>query len=199
MLTHLAECHVDAYELQGDMHETAKILTDRCGLASRVQHIHGNFLESNIAPETYNAIVSFLVFLHIEDRATLFRKCQDVLCKDGFMYVEDFIRKSDREFTAEELEMLSRDVAVGHPLPTLEQLQEELSSAGLDMVQHTDMTEAWNKYTGDRYVKYEQELDRHIRVHGKEAVEGLQTFYRSVQRLFTGGTLGGIVYAVRKR
>ena len=42
------QCHVVAVELQEDLHRTAVDLTERCGLADNVRHLHANFITDNI-------------------------------------------------------------------------------------------------------------------------------------------------------
>lgn len=81
--------HVTALELQPDLDEVARDLTARCGLSSRVAHVCGNILDG-AAAENYDAVISFLCFLHIPERPKLFAACRAALKPGGVMYVEDF-------------------------------------------------------------------------------------------------------------
>jgi SAM-dependent methyltransferase len=86
--------HVTALELQHDLDAVAADLTARCGLNHLVEHRCGNVLDG--VGERYDAIVSFLCFLHIADRPRLLAACRDALIPNGAMYVEDFARPLPR-------------------------------------------------------------------------------------------------------
>jgi cyclopropane fatty-acyl-phospholipid synthase-like methyltransferase len=89
--------HVTALELQPDLYEVARNLTARCGLSSRVAHVCGDIVAGEIDKD-YDAIVSFLGFLHISDKAKLLSACRAALRPLGVMYVEDYGRP--REYSA---------------------------------------------------------------------------------------------------
>lgn len=86
--------HVTAFELQPDLDSVAPDLTERRGLADLVEHCCGNILDS--VGETYDAIVSFLCFLHIEDRKRLLGACRAAMESGGGMYIEDYGKRSRR-------------------------------------------------------------------------------------------------------
>ena len=199
MLTYYTGCQVDAYELQADLHETAKTLTSRCDLDSRVTHIQGDFLDLKIPYASYDAIVSWLVFLHIKDRKALFRKCANVIKEGGVMYVEDFVLRDAQHFTRREETMLAKEVYVDHPLPTLQVLQRELDQTGFDMVDVRDMTETWANFVVQRFDTYKKNFARHQRVHGKDGARDLLSFFGAMKKLFLAGHLGGVAYTARRR
>jgi len=127
--------NVTAVELQSDLDAVAAELTARCGLGDLVEHRCGNILDG--LGETYDAIVSFLCFLHIADRARLLAACRSALVKSGPMYVEDFAQAG--EPTAAEAEMLR--VKVQCPsLPTPVEYEAQLHAAGFDDVHISDVT-----------------------------------------------------------
>ena len=94
---------VTALELQPDLDALAADLTRRCGLADLVEHRCGNILDG--LGETYDAVVSFLCFLHIEDKKRLLAACRDGLAAGGGMYIEDFSKR--REPTRDEAAALN--------------------------------------------------------------------------------------------
>lgn len=195
MLTHLTHCSVDALELQPDLHALAQSLTRQCGLDIQVQHIQGNFMTRKIVPETYDAIMSWLVFLHIPDRMPLLKKCHTSLKPGGVLYVEDYFMK--HPFTPTEKTLLVQDVFV-QQLPSYEETKNQLCLNGFEIVDMTDVTEEWAKYVATRLSRYTQELERHAKVHGKKGAHDLMHFYTSVNTLFEGGNLGGVIYTARK-
>ena len=95
--------HVTALELQPDLNEVARDLTARCGLSSRVEHVCGDILDG-AAAQNYDAIISFLCFLHIPDRRKLLAACRAALKPFGAMYIEDYGKP--RAFSAAEAEAL---------------------------------------------------------------------------------------------
>lgn len=195
MLAHLTGCHVDAMELQADLSKTASILTSRCDLNTKVVHFHNDFLTWTCEKEEYSKLVSWLVFLHISDRDTLYRKCAHVLKPKGLLYVEDFYMKAP--FTPEEERLLRRDVYVSS-LPTWKATRLDLQRNGLEIVEMVDLTTEWTDYVADRYAAYEKNLPRHVRIHGEAAAHGLLHFYSSIHTLFESGHLGGIRYVASK-
>ena len=51
--------------------ETAVVLTDRCGLGAKVNHVCGDILAGAPRTEHYDALVSWLTFLHIPTAQSL--------------------------------------------------------------------------------------------------------------------------------
>jgi cyclopropane fatty-acyl-phospholipid synthase-like methyltransferase len=198
MLAHWTKCHVDTLELQRDLNDTARLLTSRCGsdLSSRVYHQHADFMKIPMSPRKYDAVVSWLVFLHIENHRDLLQRAHDALKPGGVLYVEDFFRKND--FTAEEKLLLKRDVYVS-ALPTREQYVETMERAGLEVVKFEDVTARWTDYVCQRFEAYKKNIKRHERVNGYDAVKGLSQFYSSMEKLFTGGNLGGVIYVAKRK
>ena len=202
LLAYWTSCNVDALELQSDVHETAALLTERCGLSKKVKHLCGNVLEDcdNLPNDKkYNAIVSWLVFLHISDRKALFRKCFERLLPGGKMYVEDYCRvEGSPPFTARERELLAGEVYVQHELPLWTDMKVELEEQGFRLISMKEMTSVWRQFVQERKLQYSEKIERHRIIHGQEAAEALCTFYDAVHELFQGGTLGGCTYIVEK-
>lgn len=180
--------HVTAVELQPDMNEVARDLTARCGLADRVQHVNGDLLQIALEASSFDAVVSWLAWYHIADKATLLRQVWRALKPGGRIYVEDLFKLSD--FDEHEEEMLTKDL-FGIDLPTAEEYKKALLDAGFEEVELEDVTENWTALTVARSAKYSAERDTHVAVHGEAAVAGLTRFYSSVASLFASGKLGG--------
>jgi SAM-dependent methyltransferase len=193
LLSHLTNCNVDAIEIQGDLSDVAQELTFICSNKLSIRHICGDFLLYPLESCSYSRIVSWLVFLHIPDRVTLFKKCFEVLKPGGIMYVEDFYMKEP--FTLEEKKMLSKDIFVSQ-LPTMSELKHQLQD--FEIICMDDLTDQWKNYVHERYESYQASTERNKRVHGEKAVDGLLHFYGSIDSLFQGGHLGGVCYAAKK-
>lgn len=187
---------VHALELQADLHEAGSELTRRCGLERQVLHANGDILESSFTESFFDCVVSWLVFLHIQDRKLLYSKCFHCLKKGGRMYVEDYVRTGD--FSANEKRLLREEVFVEHDLSDFDGTKAELESAGFRIIEMRDMTKQWRTFVGQRNSAFEVNMTRHEQVQGESAAKGLQRFYNSVNQLFQGERLGGVAFTVEK-
>ena len=184
--------HVTALELQPDLDAVAADLTRRCGLTALIEHRCGDILDG--IGETYDAVVSFLCFLHIADRQRLLAACRSVLAAGGGMYIEDYAKR--REPTAEEAALLG--VKVQCPsLPWSLEYDAQLRAAGFDDVHIDDVTPQWTAFTASRLAEFRTARVRNVGVHGLEIVEGLDDFYATVAGLFDTGVIAGLKILAR--
>lgn len=186
--------HVTALELQEDLHDVATGLTARCGLASRVEHRCGDIL-GGVERGSYDAIVSFLCFLHIPQRGALFGACQDALKQGGTMYVEDYARP--RDLRNAETEALRSKVQCPY-LPTPAEYEEQLIEAGFDQVEMSDATESWRAFTAARLHQFRAGRHQQLSLHGHDLVDGLDDFYATVAGLFHAGAVAGVKIVARR-
>ena len=195
---HLADrvgCRVTALELQPDLNETARVLTRRCGLGELIEHRCGDILANDVESSRYDGLVSWLAFLHIPDRDTLYRQCFAALKPGAGMYVEDFYARET--LTAAERLSLSQNIYCDY-CPDLSEIESGLEAAGFEAIELVDMTSGWRDFVAARYADFHGDRDRHIAVHGLEVVEGLEHFYQSVTDLFNGGHWGGLRLHARR-
>jgi cyclopropane fatty-acyl-phospholipid synthase-like methyltransferase len=191
-LAEMTGAHVTALELQHDLNDTGADLTGRCGLSARVAHVCGNVLDG--LEERYDAMLSLLCFLHIADRATLFRNCRAALKAGGALYIEDYGLR--RALSVDEMESLA--VKVQCPfLPTVEDYRDDLRQAGFNHVDVVDVTEDWKTFTSARLSAFRAGRARHVALHGEALVAGLDDFYATVARLFAGGAISGLKIVAR--
>ena len=184
--------HVTALEIQPDLDSLAAGLTARCGLGHLVAHRCGDILDGLDGP--YDAIVSFLCFLHIADRRRLFAVCRAALKPGGSLYIEDYGKR--REPAAAEAEALA--VKVQCPmLPTPAQYRAQLAAAGFAEIGASDVTGQWREFTAQRLAAFRAARDRNIAVHGLDIVEGLDDFYATVAGLFASGLIAGLKILAR--
>ena len=186
---------VIALELQHDQNKLASDLTRRCGLSEKVIHVCGDFLTHDWHGIKFDAIVSWLALYHIEDHDTLLQKSFDLLNPNGLFYAEDLISRNP--FNNNELVELSREIFANY-LPNHQTYKSELEKKGFDVFFYQDMSDNWSKVARDRIASYINKKDRHIRVHGKDVVNDLISFYSFTYRYFSSGKLGGIRAIARK-
>ena len=185
--------HVTALELQPDLNEVARGLTARCGLSSRVEHVCGDILDGGMA-QNYDAIISFLCFLHIPDKAKLFAACRAALKPGAVMYIEDYGRP--RELFTDEVEALSVKIQCS-ALPKPNDYEAHLIASGFTDVQMDDVTSDWRDFTASRLAMFRAARARNIDVHGAGIVDGLDDFYSTVANLFQAGAIAGLKIVAR--
>jgi cyclopropane fatty-acyl-phospholipid synthase-like methyltransferase len=188
-------CRVTAIELQPDLNETAADLTRRSGLADRIAHVAGNILDGAPDPGTYDALISYLVFLHIPDRVRLFAACHQALRPGAGMYIEDFTLLS--EPTPEQREALRVKVQCPY-VPSPEVYVEDIAGAGFASVEFEDVTADWTAFTAERAASFRTSRDRQVRVHGGEVAAGLEDFFETMAGLYADGVLGGARIVARR-
>lgn len=194
---HLASttgCRVTAVELQRELHACAARLTTRCELGDRVEHLHGDFLRLILPVAGFDALVSWLTFLHIEDKAALLERCRSVLKVGGRIYIEDFFERGT--LTLGEVESLERDVYC-RGLPTADQYRRQLEQAGFKDVKLIDMSADWTAYVTERRRRFAADRMRFVHLHGTATFGKLDGFYQAMQALFEGGNLGGLRITAR--
>lgn len=181
-------CHVTALELQADLNDTASQLTERCSLAGQVTHVCGDVLDGSHGQDAYDALVSFLCFLHIPDRETLFARCFDALKPGGRLFVEDFTKR--KEPSQDEWAVLSEKVLCPY-VPTLEEYEDHLRAAGFVDVAVEDMSGSWTTFTRERRDAWIAGRARNLELHGAEITDGMEDFYRTTAGFYNAGILGG--------
>ncbi|MEM7291992.1 MAG: methyltransferase domain-containing protein [Pseudomonadota bacterium] len=190
-----AQCHVTALELQADLNDTAIQLTQRCGLDDRIEHRCADILDHSLGDKTFDALVSWLTFLHIPDRPKLYRQCFDAMKPGAGLFVEDYFEKN--ALSASERAALSSEVYCDF-VPTLDAYRSDLAGAGFIHVELIDMSEVWASFVRDRYDKFKSARDRNVSIHGAPIVDALEQFYDTIVALFEAGNLGGIRFTARK-
>ena len=194
-MAHAAKCKVTAVELQPDLSTLAEQLTGRCGLSGQVEHVCGNVLDQPLGPRTFDAIMSFLVFLHIPARAELFSVCRSSLKPGGSMVIEDYVKL--KEPSAQQAEDLKVKVQCPY-VPDMETYRQDLLNAGFVSVEMEDMSASWTAFTGERLAAYKARREHNVKVNGEELTDGLQDFYATTAGLFADGVIGGVRILARR-
>ena len=188
-IAHRAGCLVTALEIQPDLNITAAALTERCGLGDRVEHVCGDILEWSGDSDRFDALVSWLAFLHIRDRDALLGRCFESLRPGGRLFVEDFFALG--RLTGPERRTLAGEVFCSD-LPSRFEYAEQLERAGFVDVELVDMTKLWERFVRERGDAYQRDRERHIEMNGAQVFAALDGFHRAMVFLFGGGNLGGV-------
>jgi cyclopropane fatty-acyl-phospholipid synthase-like methyltransferase len=182
-------CHVTAVELQPDLNSIACSLTESCSLSGYVSHLCADILDFPEKGGNFDALVSWLSFLHIPDRSALLKKCFKILKPDGKIFIEDFCKRG--EFSQEEAVILCNDVQCPY-LPTPEEYKKQLMENNFTEVELIDKTDCWKDFVRGRLEKFIQNRSRYERIHGIEVTDDLEDFYQKILQLFDNGNLGGL-------
>ncbi|SRR6056297_498653 len=188
-------CRVTAVELQDDLNRLAQSLTRRCGLGDLIEHRRADVLTASLPTREFDALVSWLTFLHISERETLLRRCYQRLQPGGRILVEDFFAR--HELSDEESALLANEVFCQR-LDTLPAYRELIKEAGFERIDCQDMTDSWADFVGGRLDAFRQGKARFSRVHGDSAYRALETFYSVMNQLFSSGALGGLRWTARR-
>ena len=124
----------------------------------------------------YDALISYLVFLHIPDRARLFAACHRALRPGAGMYIEDFTLLS--EPTAEQREALRVKVQCPY-VPSPEVYRQDIAGAGFASVDFEDVTQDWTAFTAERAAAFRTVATVRCASTAPVAAEGLA---RTLQR-----------------
>ena len=181
-------CHVAALELQPALHAIAVDLTQRSGLKN-VTHICSDALTYAFPQAAFDAVVSWLAFLHIPDRPRLCARLARTLRPGGGCYIEDLCMRAP--FSAADLHDV-RDVVFGISMTSIEDYANDLGAAGFVDVETTDLTGGWSPYAADRLKRWRANHEAYARVHGEGAYAAQEKFYAVIARLYESGSLGGV-------
>jgi len=193
-LAHAIGCRVTALELQPRLHAVAADLTARCGLAERVTHLCGDALSHPLPKAEFDAVLSWLAFLHIPERPRLLGRLAQTLRPGGACYIEDFCRRAP--FSAADRHDL-HDIVFAITVTGIEDYEKDLRAAGFHEIAAEDMTADWASFVTTRLAAWRKDRASHVTVQGEEAYAAQETFYAAVARLFESGNLGGVRLVAR--
>jgi cyclopropane fatty-acyl-phospholipid synthase-like methyltransferase len=188
-------CHVTALELQPELHDLAASLTQRAGLAPRVDHVRGDALSFAFPDHGFDAVVSWLALHHISQRRRLLQRLVRTLRPNGRLFVEDLVVRAP--FAAADIPAV-RHTLYGVTMTSAADYAADVGAAGFHDVETTDMTVSWATFCTGRAAAFAAGRERHERVHGADTAARLEGFFTTVDRLFASGSLGGIRITARR-
>lgn len=188
VLAERSGCSVTAVELQADLNDMAAELTERCRLTALIEHRCADIFD--LAPEQpgFDALVSWLCFLHIDDKPALLAQCRRLLKPGALIYIEDFTL--ERPPSLRERELLANEVYC-RTLVSAADYAAALDQNGFTLIEQHDLSRAWRHFVQARLADFESERWRFQTLHGTDAYQALHHFYAAVVELFNGPALGG--------
>lgn len=193
-LAHATGCSITALELQPKLQTIAVDLTRRCGLGRRVTHVLGDALTHPFPDGAYDAVVSWLAFLHIPDRSRLCARLARTLRLGGACYLEDLCMRAP--FAQDDLRDL-REIVFGITVTSIDDYAADFRDAGFTDVTATDLTDDWAPYAADRLAEWRENHSAYASVYGEGAYAAQEMFYALINRLYQSGSLGGVRLVAR--
>ena len=198
-ITYKTKCNFHCVELRKDFNEIAQELTQRTGLDQQIQYLTGSILSSQVTdallPNSFHNIISFLTFLHIEERDKLLEICFNSLQENGCIYLEDYV--ANCELTPE-VKTTLKEVVQAPYVPTREAYRYHLEQAGFTDICFIDLTTKWKPWVKERYEKFIASKEESIPIFGQAVFEHRSGFYRTVRDLFQSGKIGGSLITAKK-
>lgn len=200
---------VTALECISEISQLANSLTERCPtVRDRIQHLSGDvttldqkLLESgggNNKTTTFHAAQAVLSLLHVPDLELALSQVHNHLADDGLLYIEDFWATTSDKMTEDQQGMLQERCGC-HRMPLSNVAWcDLLSKVGFATVDFDDVTSSWQPYLSERAGDYKENMDRHVRVHGKEGANHMLEFYTTMDSLFSSGDLKGCRILAKK-
>ncbi len=185
-----------AVELQKSLNDIGSELTFNYKLNKNVFHINADILEYNFNNIKFNNIVSWLALYHIPKRDKLLKILYNILDDRGYIYVEDFYLK--KKITNNEKKILAKNFHANH-LVHLKTYKEELINSKFYLLQCSDMSVNWTKFTKSRLLNFKKNYAKHVLINNKDTADNILKFYNLAFNLLSKNIVGGIRFIIKKK
>jgi len=188
-------CRVTGVDMNTDRLAGAVRLTERTKLEDRVLFHHANALQTGLADETFDVIVSQEAFCHIPDKKTLITECVRLLKPGGRIVYTDIVARNT--MTNEIRSRLENEMAFSE-LSTLEQYRNLFEGKGCQMVEVEDLADDWAQILIDRLAMYRSLKEQTVSSFGLAHFQKWDRTYSFFVDLYRSGELGGGRFVARK-
>jgi len=188
-------CRVTGVDMNTDRLAGAVRLTERTKLQDRVLFHHANALQTGLADETFDVIVSQEAFCHIPDKKTLIAECVRLLKPGGRIVYTDILARNS--MTNEIRSRLENEMAFSE-LSTLEQYCHLLEEKGCQVVKVEDLSDDWAQILIDRLAMYRSLKEQTVSSFGLAHFQKWDRTYSFFVDLYRSGELGGGRFVARK-
>ena len=188
-------CRVTGVDMNTDRLAGAVRLTERTKLQDRVLFHHANALQTGLADETFDVIVSQEAFCHIPDKKTLIAECVRLLNPGGRIVYTDILARNS--MTNEIRSRLESEMAFSE-LSTLEQYCHLLEEKSCQVVEVEDLSDDWAQILIDRLAMYRSLKEQTVSSFGLAHFQKWDRTYSFFVDLYRSGELGGGRFVARK-
>lgn len=186
-------CSVHGVEIREPLVEMARRLTDRVGLADRVEYTAGDATTVALPADAYDHAVAWLVVLHVPEPGQVLENCRHAICPGGTLFIEALVADEPSPAHRETL----REVVEARTIQTRAELVSCVEAAGFVDTAVCDLTEPWTRWTDARYEQFRDERAQFVDLHGQATYERRARFYRAVRDLFAENAVGGVRLTAR--
>ena len=188
-------CRVTGVDMNTDRLAGAVRLTERTKLQDRVLFHHANALQTGLADETFDVIVSQEAFCHIPNKKTLIAECVRLLKPGGHIVYTDILARNS--MTNEIRSRLENEMAFSE-LSTLEQYCHLLEEKSCQVVEVEDLSDDWAQILIDRLAMYRSLKEQTVSSFGLAHFQKWDRTYSFFVDLYRSGELGGGRFVARK-
>ena len=188
-------CRVTGVDMNTDRLAGAVRLTERTKLQDRVLFHHANALQTGLADETFDVIVSQEAFCHIPNKKTLIAECVRLLKPGGRIVYTDILARNS--MTNEIRSRLENEMAFSE-LSTLEQYCHLLEEKGCQVVEVEDLSDDWAQILIDRLAMYRSLKEQTVSSFGLAHFQKWDRTYSFFVGLYRSGELGGGRFVAHK-
>ena len=188
-------CRVTGVDMNTDRLAGAVRLTERTKLQDRVLFHHANALQTGLADETFDVIVSQEAFCHIPDKKTLIAECVRLLKPGGRIVYTDILARNSM---TNEIRSRLENEMVFSELSTLEQYCHLLEEKGCQVVKVEDLSDDWAQILIDRLAMYRSLKEQTVSSFGLAHFQKWDRTYSFFVDLYRSGELGGGRFVAHK-
>ena len=188
-------CRVTGVDMNTDRLAGAVRLTERTKLQDRVLFHHANALQTGLADETFDVIVSQEAFCHIPNKKTLIAECVRLLKPGGRIVYTDILARNS--MTNEIRSRLENEMAFSE-LSTLEQYCHLLEEKSCQVVEVEDLSDDWAQILIDRLAMYRSLKEQTVSSFGLAHFQKWDRTYSFFVGLYRSGELGGGRFVAHK-
>jgi len=188
-------CRVTGVDLNTDRLAGAVRLTERTKLQDRVLFHHANALQTGLADETFDVIVSQEAFCHIPNKKTLITECVRLLKTGGRIVYTDILARNSM---TNEIRGRLENEMVFSELSTLEQYCHLLEEKGCQVVEVEDLSDNWAQILVDRLAMYRSLKEQTVSSFGLAHFQKWDCTYSFFVGLYRSGELGGGRFVAHK-
>ena len=188
-------CRVTGVDMNTDRLAGAVRLTERTKLQDRVLFHHANALQTGLADETFDVIVSQEAFCHIPDKKTLIAECVRLLKPGGCIVYTDILARNSM---TNEIRSRLENEMVFSELSTLEQYCHLLEEKGCQVVEVEDLSDDWAQILIDRLAMYRSLKEQTVSSFGLAHFQKWDRTYSFFVDLYRSGELGGGRFVAHK-
>ena len=188
-------CRVTGVDLNTDRLAGAVRLTERTKLQDRVLFHHANALQTGLADETFDVIVSQEAFCHIPNKKTLITECVRLLKTGGRIVYTDILARNSM---TNEIRGRLENEMVFSELSTLEQYCHLLEEKGCHVVEVEDLSDNWAQILVDRLAMYRSLKEQTVSSFGLAHFQKWDRTYSFFVGLYRSGELGGGRFVAHK-